>query len=66
MNIMKNISDNYISKFSGAIYKNNNESDHQKVNKAGIEFGFVLYHPTKSILRFFTFDLRLKTLKLQV
>ena len=59
IDIMESISDNYISKFSGAIYENNNESDHQEESKAGIEFKFVLLSSNKKYPQIF--DIRSQT-----
>ena len=56
---MESISDNYISKFSVAIYKNNNESDDQEESKAGIEFEFVLLSSNKKYPQIF--DIRSQT-----
>ena len=56
---MESISDNYISKISVAIYKNNNESDDQEESKAGIEFEFVLLSSNKKYPQIF--DIRSQT-----
>ena len=60
---MESISDNYISKISGAIYENNNESDHQEESKAGIEFEFVLLSSNKKYPQIFDIRSQTKNIK---
>ena len=63
IDIMESISDNYISKISGVIYENNNESDDQEESKAGIEFEFVLLSSNKKYPQIFNIKSQTKNIE---